>query len=62
MRKLILSIVLLSGCTVQVKPDAESQIAMKQHAIIIEQLVNYIAALQASGDLPKPDAIKQEKK
>lgn len=61
MKKLILVILLLSGCTLTAQ-DPVAQQALNQHAIIINAISNYIADLQNKGVLPKPTPVPTEVK
>lgn len=64
MRFLILSALLLSGCTValrdeRVDPEKLGQ-ALNQTSIQVQAIINYIAALQEKGVLPKPEQEKPD--
>lgn len=66
MKKLIVIAMLVSGCTVTMKPDAQTQAqldeivkAVNQHAIVLNGVTGYIGDLQAKGKLPKPEQAKK---
>lgn len=60
MKRLIaIAAILVTGCTIQVKPDPEYQAKLEQqfqqHAAVINKLVDYLGKLQEKGVLPKAD-------
>lgn len=61
MKKLLIALLFLSGCSAlpAVEPLPVDQ-QLKQHEIIIQGIVNYIAVLQERGMLPKPSEIEKK--
>lgn len=59
MLRKILAVVLLSGCSIQVKPDPEVEKALQQHSIVLNAVVEYIKQCQEKGICPKPEPEKK---
>lgn len=59
MRFLILSVLLLTGCTIQ-SQDLDAREEVNKLAVVQQAIVNYIAALQEKGVLPKPEQEKPD--
>ena len=55
MKYLLILALSLSACSIQAKPDLETQSTIRQHTVILGAIANYINDLQAKGILPKPE-------
>ena len=60
MKRLFLSFLILSGCSVQVKPDEQTVAALQNHQAILEAISDYVSQLQEKGVLPKPDDLEKK--
>lgn len=61
MKRMLLAL-LLTGCSVSVKPDESTQKNFQQLASVINAMANYIEALQQEGTLPKPEELVKRMK
>ncbi len=62
MKKVLLGLLLLNGCTVTVQPPPDLALevkaqgeAIKAHSEALTQIAQYVGNLQAKGVLPKPE-------
>lgn len=57
--KYLIALVVLTGCSLQVKSDEETTKIIKQHTIMLNAIGTYIATGQNKGVFPKPDDLNK---